>query len=143
MKSPSKASIHYKRCLQGRNRDCVHSRGSAWRQVKVQGLPATPTQAEASASLWGAFSGSQFAAGGGMCSPAHPASGPAHLSPVLPLWQPHFAQEKSSKPASSGALPVTPPGDTAKENQSTLFSKLEPGAIPVRHAWLNGAVCCL
>ena len=58
---------------------------------------------------------------GETCSPAHPASGPAHLSPVLPLWQPHFAQEKSSKPASSGALPATPPGDTAKENQSTLF----------------------
>ena len=94
-------------------------RGSASRQVKVWGLPVTATQAEASICVGGGGQGRSQAAswqlGEARTPPLTPTGGPAHLSAVLPIWQPCFAREKSSKAVSPGApLPVPPLGDPSQ-----------------------------
>lgn len=132
MEIPTKISFHSNHGMGGWSGACTYLRGPAWRQVKVWGLPAAATQAEVLIPQSLPLKRQSLhevhpQAASRQLQEARtpwltPKSGPTHLSPVLPIWQPYFAWEKSSKPASSGALLLAPPPqDAAKENQSTLF----------------------
>lgn len=123
MKIPTETSSHSNHCLGGRSEACIPQKGSAWSLGKVCSLPIAAIQAEVPSPhslplrhqpLYGMLLTAR--------TPQLVPKVAAHLSPVLPSWQLHSAWEKSRKPASSGALLLAPPrGDTAKENQSTLF----------------------
>lgn len=100
-------------------------RGSASSQVKVQGLPVTATQAEASASVWGAGGHSQAASWqlGAACAP------PLPPQVALPTCLPSSPSGCLALPGRRAAnlcprvLPSQLPhrGTQAKENQRAVF----------------------
>lgn len=143
MKIPTKISSRYDHCLEGRSGTRIHQKGSVWRQVKLQGLPpaATPAEAPSPSPLplrHQPVCGASQARTAWLspkvtlptCLQSSPAGSPTLLGRRAANLRP---QVLSSELPHQQIQPK-------KTKVLCLFSKLEPGAIPVRHAWLNGAV---
>ena len=147
MRSPTEVSIHYQCCLQGRTGACIAIQRVCFEAVQGVGFTCNcHPSGDIGLCVGGggdAFSGSQLAAGGGMHSPTHP-----HRWPCPPVCSPpHLAaslcpgeEQQSRVPGCSPPSSPTGGPKPKKTNALCLFSKPEPAAIPVRHAWLNGAV---